>query len=123
MSNVVDKKCGECGITIIGRTDKKFCSDQCRNTFNNRLNSEKTVLMRTTNHVLRKNRRILLEFHQRGIAQIRRDALLASGFNFNLFTSCTKTKAGHEFFYCYEQGYIRLKKGFFRLVIKKDVLP
>ena len=34
----MEKNCPECGEHIIGRVDKKFCSDQCRASHNNKLN-------------------------------------------------------------------------------------
>jgi len=52
------KKCAECGDEFIGRADKKFCSDQCRSAFNNKLNSDHSQFMRNVNNILRKNRRI-----------------------------------------------------------------
>ncbi|KKQ83435.1 MAG: hypothetical protein UT04_C0032G0014 [Candidatus Daviesbacteria bacterium GW2011_GWF2_38_7] len=56
----MDKKtCIECGETIVGRSDKKFCCDLCRNSYNNKQNSESTNLVRNINNILRKNRRIL----------------------------------------------------------------
>ncbi len=41
--------CVECGEEIKGRADKKFCSDQCRSAFNNRLNSDATNFIRNIN--------------------------------------------------------------------------
>ncbi|MBN2521295.1 MAG: hypothetical protein JXB17_12355, partial [Bacteroidales bacterium] len=60
------KLCTECGEPIHGRSDKKFCCDQCRNIFNNRLNSNLNNYMRNINNVLRKNRRILAELNPNG---------------------------------------------------------
>ena len=36
----MEKQCLECGTAIRGRADKKFCSDQCRNQYNNTLNRD-----------------------------------------------------------------------------------
>lgn len=36
----MEKNCPECGDKIIGRADKKFCSDACRNAYNNALNKD-----------------------------------------------------------------------------------
>ena len=33
------KKCPVCDTGFTGRSDKKFCSDHCRNAFNNKLNA------------------------------------------------------------------------------------
>ena len=53
------KTCLECGEKIVGREDKKFCSDGCRNTYNNKINKDSTNYMRNVNNKLRKNYRIL----------------------------------------------------------------
>ena len=53
------KTCLECEANLQGRADKKFCSDACRNNFNNRQKSAVTILVRQVNSVLKKNRNIL----------------------------------------------------------------
>ena len=53
------KQCLECGDKIVGRIDKKFCTDGCRNAYNNRVNKDSKNLIRNTNNRLRKNYRIL----------------------------------------------------------------
>ena len=53
------RTCSECGDNIVGRIDKKFCCDACRNSFNNRVNKDSKNLIRNTNNRLRKNYRIL----------------------------------------------------------------
>ena len=55
----MDKQCLECGDKIVGRIDKKFCSDGCRNAYNNKVNKDSKNLIRNTNNRLRKNYRIL----------------------------------------------------------------
>ena len=115
-----EKSCMECGKPITGRIDKRFCSDQCRTAFNNRLNSDVTNYVRTINYALRKNRRILMELNPHGKARLSRAKLLAKGFDFTCYTSSYKTKEGSEYFYCYEQGYLPMDKGYFLLVVKKD---
>ena len=114
------KSCEECGTAIIGRIDKRFCSDQCRNSFNNRLNSDITNYVRNVNNALRKNRRILLALNPEGKARISRDKLLARGFDFRYYTSTYRTKEGSQYFYCYEQGYLPIEKDYYLLVVKKD---
>ena len=36
----MNSTCPECGDKLKGRADKKFCSDACRNAYNNKLNSD-----------------------------------------------------------------------------------
>ena len=54
-----DKLCLECEKSLIGRIDKKFCNDMCRNSYNNNLNKAANEYVRKVNVILRKNRRIL----------------------------------------------------------------
>ena len=54
-----DKLCLECETPLIGRIDKKFCNDMCRNSYNNLLNKDANEYVRKVNVILRKNRRIL----------------------------------------------------------------
>ena len=46
----MQKQCLECGEKIVGRIDKKFCSDACRNAYNNNVNKDSKNLIRNTNN-------------------------------------------------------------------------
>jgi len=122
MRENLTRKCPECGDEIIGRADKKFCSDQCRNTYNNRLNTEASNTVRNINNILRKNRRILQELNkQSGKTMVTKDTLLSSGFNFTYHTHTYTTKKGDVYQFCYEQGYLYIEdKDLFLLVTNKD---
>jgi predicted nucleic acid-binding Zn ribbon protein len=114
----MEKKCPECGESIKGRTDKKFCSDLCRNAFNNKQNSDTTNYMRSVNNILRKNRRILFEKVENGKGKItlHKDKLHEKGFNFKHLTHTYKTMKGDVYYFCYEYGYLPLGKDFYFLV-------
>lgn len=116
------KNCPECGEKIIGRTDKKFCSDQCRNTYNNRLNSDSSNTVRNINNILRKNLRILQKLNkQSDKTMVTKDTLLSNGFNFTYNTHTYTTKKGVNYHFCYEQGYLFLEdKNLYLLVANKD---
>lgn len=113
------KKCLECETQIIGRTDKKFCSDYCRNTYNNKVNSESKNLIRNTNNRLKKNYKILTELNGSGKTKITRLKLLNQNFDFNHFTSIYTTKTGNVYFYVYDQGYLKLENDYY-LLIKRE---
>lgn len=118
----MDKKvCIECGDTIVGRSDKKFCSDLCRNSFNNKQNSDETNLVRNINGILRKNRRILQELNSNEKTKIHKNKLLDKAFNFNYFTSIYQTKTGSIYYFCYEQGYCQIEGDYYILVINKKI--
>jgi hypothetical protein len=103
--SAVEKKCLDCGDTLRGRTDKKFCSDQCRNSYNNRLNRDSNNFVRNVHGLLRKNRRILADLYDEGKTTIHKDALYAMGYNFSFFTHIIESQGGNRFLYCYEYGY------------------
>jgi hypothetical protein len=112
--------CVECGEEIKGRADKKFCSDQCRSAFNNRLNSDATNFIRNINNILRKNRRILAELNPDGKTKIHRDRLMERGFKFSYFTNEFVTRTGNTYRFCYDQGYLALDEGWFALVVRQE---
>ena len=116
----MQKKCLECGDTIEGRIDKKFCSDQCRNTFNNRQNSDVINYVRKVNNTLRKNRRILAKLNPNGKSKVSKAQLAGDGFNFDYFTNVYKTKQGKTYYFCYEQGYLPIENDWFALVVKQE---
>jgi predicted nucleic acid-binding Zn ribbon protein len=120
MANLVEKNCLECGEKILGRADKKYCSDPCRIDYNNRLNSNETNYVRNVNNILRKNRRILLDLNTTGKSRVSRERLSEKGFDFNYYTSTYITKEGSQYLYCYEQGYLAVDKNYYLLVVKKE---
>jgi predicted nucleic acid-binding Zn ribbon protein len=111
----VERKCLDCGAVIHGRTDKKFCSDQCRNNYNNRLNRDSNNFVRNVHGLLRKNRRILADLYSEGKMKIHKDALFALGYNFSFFTHIIKTSNGKRYQYCFEYGYAEIGNDFIEL--------
>jgi predicted nucleic acid-binding Zn ribbon protein len=112
--------CLECGEPIVGRSDKKFCSDYCRNAYNNRLNRASNAVIRNTNNKLKKNWRILNELNPEGKTKVHKKRLLDKGFDFEYITSIYKTKKNDMYFYVYDQGYLELDNGYYMLVKKFD---
>jgi hypothetical protein len=120
MTSNSQKTCAECGAKITGRIDKKFCSDQCRISYNNKLNSDGNNYVRNVNNILRKNRRLLQELNITGKTKVSRDKLTQKGFDFGHITSLYTTREGAVYHYCYEQGYLEVEKNLYLLVVKKD---
>ncbi len=110
------KNCLECGEKIVGREDKKFCSDTCRNAYNNKINKDSNNFMRNVNNRLRRNYRILSELNTDGKTKISRSKLMAQGFNFDYFTNILQTKPGTVYHFVYDQGYMELENDFFLLI-------
>ena len=114
------KTCLECGEKIVGREDKKFCSDGCRNAYNNKINKDSTNFMRNINNKLRKNYRILSEINTEGKSKTTRAKLLSKGFDFEFFTNILETKTGNTYFFVYDRGYRALENDLYMLV-KKEI--
>ncbi|BFM42838.1 hypothetical protein CFS9_14790 [Flavobacterium sp. CFS9] len=114
------KTCLECSEKIVGREDKKFCSDSCRNAYNNKINKDSTNFMRNVNNKLRKNYRILSELNPDGKSKATRDKMTNKGFDFDFFTNILQTKTGNTYYFLYDQGYRSLDNDYFMLV-KKEI--
>ena len=114
------KTCLECSEKIVGREDKKFCSDSCRNAYNNKINKDSTNFMRNVNNKLRKNYRILCELNTDGKSKATRDKMINKGFDFEFFTNILQTKTGNTYYLLYDQGYRSLDNDYFMLV-KKEI--
>jgi predicted nucleic acid-binding Zn ribbon protein len=114
------KTCLECSEKIVGREDKKFCSDSCRNAYNNKINKDSTNFMRNVNNKLRKNYRILSELNTEGKSKATRDKMINKGFDFDFFTNILHTKTGNTYYFLYDQGYRSLDNDYFMLV-KKEI--
>ena len=112
------KLCLECGDVIKGRADKKFCDDQCRSNYNNKLNNDGTAEMRNVNNILRKNRKILeTVVHDDGRGRISKTKLTDAGFNFKYFTQLHTTLKGTTYKLCYDFGYMPVENDYY-VVIK-----
>lgn len=109
-------ECIECGEKIIGRSDKKFCNDSCRNTYNNNQNKDSSNLMRNVNNKLRKNYRILSEINIEGKTKIAKSKLDGLGFDFNYLTNIKVYKNGSEYKFVYDQGYKILEEDYVLIV-------
>ena len=112
------KNCLECGDKMVGREDKKFCSDGCRNAYNNKMNKDHTNLMRNINNKLRKNYRILTELNPEGKTKTTKNKIISRGFDFDLITSVYTTKTGNTYYFVYDQGYMTVENEGYVLVKK-----
>ncbi len=118
----MERVCLDCGGKILGRSDKKFCSDQCRNNYNNRINRDVNNYVRNVHAQLRRNRKILSDFYEENHRKIHRDALFALGYNFTFFTHLVETQEGSRWFYCFEYGFRHVDQDYLELVSNSSYL-
>ncbi len=112
-------KCLECEEEFHGRSDKKFCSDGCRNAYNNKNNRDSSNLMRNINNKIRKNYRILSDINTEGKTKTTKQKLRSAGFDFDFITQVIVYKNGSEYRFVYDQGYKFLEENLVLLVRKE----
>ncbi len=116
------KHCLNCGKPIQGRMDKKFCDDQCRNSYNYHQYADSNNLVRRINYSLKRNRNILESLIPAGedLGKTTKDKLLQEGFQFKYLTHSYETKKGAVYHYCYDYGYLPLEGDWYLVVRNKE---
>lgn len=106
----VPKTCPVCDSLIKGRSDKKYCSPQCKsiNQYENRQNKEAFYLQ--VDKQLKTNRKLLKQFNKSGKSIVRTEALKILGFNPNFFTHFWKNQQNDVYFFVYEYGFLKRKE-------------
>lgn len=108
--NIEPNQCIECGELMNGRIDKKYCSDSCRSSHNNKRRIVNQSNVKKVNMILVKNRSILYDLSIR----FQEDTVITTfqlklmGFDFAFFTHQTTDRRGRSLFYCYDLGYLQL---------------
>lgn len=95
------KECLFCGASLLGRRDKKYCDDNCRNNHYYHVNKESNAQIREINNVLIHNRSVLSLLCRGAKKVINKQNLIDKNFDFNYITSFYKTKKGE----CYKKVY------------------
>lgn len=116
----MDRFCLDCNAVLKGRADKKFCDDQCRSNYNNRLKADDHSFLKQVNSILKKNRAILMAKNPEGKTKVKREALIRKGFDFNFHTHTYATQKGSTYVFCYEYGYLLLENEEVLLVKREE---
>lgn len=97
--------CIECGDAInYGRSDRKFCSPDCKNRYHNRnARMAKRIRLKTIN-ILDKNYSILNNMVRNGVTDMTVSDMRLLGFNFSFSTAYCKIRR-HDVFKCYDISY------------------
>jgi len=106
-------KCLYCEELLEGRVDKRFCTPSCKSAFHYQKNQDNEAsLYNTIDNQLKRNRRLLKNYNKAGKATIRKETLLAEGFNPKYFTHYWKNKQGDVYLFCFEFGFLeRIENG------------
>jgi hypothetical protein len=107
------KQCLLCEKSFRGRTDKKFCDDYCRNSYNNSRKMINNSEVRLVNNALAKNRKILESISKELSSQyvkIKKENLVDRGYSFKYQTQMKKYKNGLFVQFCYDYYYFDLNQ-------------
>ena len=98
--------CLDCGDTLVGRIDKKFCDDGCRTSFHNKANRKSSKRVRSINRTLRRNQKILSYFYGSGQRSVPKERLIEMGFSFHIHTRQIKEDKQPLIQYSYDIGFV-----------------
>lgn len=103
---VDNRNCLYCGAVLSGRSDKKYCDDNCRNNHHYQLRKDDdNSCVKFVNAALMRNRDILksLRFNTGCVVKVK--DLVNLNFNFELMTGIYKTRKGTEYKLIYDYAY------------------
>jgi predicted nucleic acid-binding Zn ribbon protein len=109
-----EKHCENCNRPIYhGRSDRRFCNDGCRNSFNRKKAAESAIAdhenLPEIFRIIKNNYAILKGFelvHDTELTYWMEDkkVLTDTGYNFKFFTSIHADNSGNIFHCCFEYG-------------------
>lgn len=99
------RKCLFCGNILNGRSDKRFCDDNCRNNYHYKLIKDKNDKIKSINKILHDNRNILRSFRKETKTVINKQELINANFSFDYFTGIYKTRKNSTFYIIYDEAY------------------
>jgi len=111
-------QCLYCNNYFSGNDNKKFCSDKCKNAFNNARRKAENKEIGTIINTLKTNRRIIIELlNGQKIKTVSAQRLLDKKFVFRFHTHTRINKGdGTEYVFCFDYGYLPLKSGWYKIV-------
>ena len=102
----MEKFCLECGAPLGagGRSDRKFCSQECKNLWHNSRNGSYRNFRQKILSYLDRNHQILENLLRIGIRSVDRNEIISLGFSPCHMTSFTKYRT-HVKYFCYDICY------------------
>ncbi|MCR9013626.1 DUF2116 family Zn-ribbon domain-containing protein [Aquiflexum gelatinilyticum] len=112
------KQCYYCGKSILGRIDKKFCDDYCRNSHNNQRRIGDSTEVRNIMGYLKINRNILERILVDGIEKVKipKERLQQLGYHFKYHTHTYINWKGNVYTYSFEYGFVEMEGGWILVV-------
>ena len=97
-----------CNVPVTGRSDKIFCSSNCKTEYHYKLRNATAKEIIEINKILARNRSILLEIIGKNLIQkkVPRLILDMKKFNYKYHTHYFKNIQGKTLFYCYDIAWM-----------------
>ncbi len=102
--------CPSCNQEIIGRSDKIYCDPYCKSAHQYEYKKRDEKLYFEIDKQLKTNRKILKKYNRQGKTTLRKEALIAEGFNPKYFTHYWKSSKGNLYMFCFEFGFLAIKE-------------
>jgi hypothetical protein len=100
-------ECQQCGKTLHGRTDKKFCDSTCKNTFNFAKRRDTRKEVKEIDGYLHRNREILATLMGESKKEmIDRAVLTRAKFKWDFMTGVYKNKEGKWYHLVYDFAWM-----------------
>ncbi len=115
------KKCKICSQPISGRSDKKFCSQKCKNYYHTNLIRVTRKAVHQIDIILHRNRSILLEILGKSKTQLKieRVDLDTRKFNFKYHTHLQVNSQGKIYYYVYDFAWMEFSNNEVLIIRKK----
>lgn len=97
--------CIFCGRELSGRSDKKFCDDNCRNNHSYKQNKYNNDVINKINKSLLYNRNILKSITKSRRKIVKKQILVNNKFNFDMMTGVRRTQKQQEYKLVYDYAY------------------
>ena len=117
----MERKCKMCKATIRGRSDKVFCSVNCKTEYHHKLRRVTAKEVLEINKILARNRSILLEILGINIVQkkVSRLFLDRKKFNYKYHTHLQRNSKGKLYFYCYDIAWMEFSDNEIMIIKKR----
>ena len=107
-----ERYCLECGERFSGRTDKRFCSDACRNYYHNAISRQSKAYSYKINSILHRNHSILSDSLSSGKSRIGPEEMEEKNFQARFHTASYRKPLSRRVYKCYDISYtIDSRKG------------
>ena len=107
--------CLQCGLPLVGRADKKYCDDGCRNAYHNARMMDANRICRPYHRSLKQNYSLLFDHLQAGQSLVHKDELLLHGFDPKMSTTFDLMEDGTLRYGVYDLEYFEIKDRYIQI--------